>query len=51
MRKLLAPALIMVLVLLFVPGVAQSTQTIAHKVSNGLHSAGNGVHQFLQALS
>ena len=51
MRKLCGPAVVMVLVLLFVPGVAQSTQAIAHKVSSGLHSAGNDIHQFLAALS
>lgn len=51
MKKLWAPAIVLVLILLFVPGVAQSTQTIAHRVSNGLHSAGNGIHEFLQALS
>ena len=51
MRKLFWPAVAMVLILLFVPGVAVSVQAIAHKVSAGLHSAGNDVHQFLAALS
>ena len=51
MRKLFWPAVVMVLILLFVPGVARSTQAIAHKVSSGLHSAGNDMHQFLAALS
>ncbi len=51
MKRFWGPAIVMVLVLLFVPGVAQSTQAIAHKVSSGLHSAGNGIHQFLAGLS